>query len=209
MSAKSAQMQTKASRIGMGVLALLAIAYVAPGSTQAQPLTIPTPDPICPETQAAASAIRATMPVQAIKVPPGTPPERMQAVTMDILAKQMSAKYGALADQFDACATHRLGQDDRSGWAHAKVEASIARLSIANVVLSAHHSGDAAGVLHLIANDLGAVLALPSGVAEARDLAVARSVLQTVEDELQGIADKGDAYSLRDRGSATPQPSPT
>gem|GEM_PF-4039006 len=130
-------------------------------------------------------------------------------VTLDILAKQMSAKYGALADQFDACAA-RLSPDDRSGWAHAKVQASIARLSIANVVLSAHHSADAAVVLHLIANDLGAVLTLSKGVAESRDSAVARSVLQTVNDELQGIADKGDAYSLRrDGGSATPQPSPS
>ena len=202
-------MQTKLPRMATVVLALLAIACVAPCSTHAQPLTIPTPDPICPETQAAASAVRATMPVQAIKVPPGTPPERMQAVTMDILAKQMSAKYGALADQFDACAA-RLSPDDRSGWAHAKVQASIARLSIANVVLSAHHSADAAVVLHLIANDLGAVLTLSKGVAESRDSAVARSVLQTVNDELQGIADKGDAYSLRrDGGSATPQPSPS
>jgi hypothetical protein len=201
-------MQTKSTRIGSAALMSLAIVYVAAGSIQAQPLTIPTPDPICPETQAAASAIRATMPLQRIAVPPGTPPERMQAVSMDILVKQMNAKYGALADQFDACATRRLSQDDRGGWAHAKAEASIARLSIANVLLSAHRSSEAAGVLHIIATDLGAVLALPRGIAESRDRAVAQSVLQTANDELKGIAEKGDAYSLGHRQDASPQPSP-
>jgi hypothetical protein len=198
-----------AKHLHLASLALVLLAYSAAAPIWAQPLSIPTPDPICPETQAAASAIRATQPLQRVAVPPGTPPDRMQAVTMDLLAKQLSAKYGALADQYDACAKRHIGQEDRASWAHAKAEASVARLSIANVLLSAHHSGEAAAVLRQIATDLTAILSLPSRVAEARDVSIAQSVLATANDELQGIAESGDAYSLRRRASSSPEPSPT
>ena len=170
-------------------------------STQAPP---PIPDAICsvadgPERE----RWDITQHIREVK-------SRTEAVAFQ---QSLLEKSVIIATAYDVCAAEYTEPTQKQSFFHARIRAGTARLSIANALIPLRRTAEALAALHKGNELLDSVLQadVKPGEINSSDLKMATLMHAIFAAELQGIAERGAAYSPQGmfRALASPQPTST